>query len=272
LAFIELSQNFHFIALTRRALLEFDDFILSKLPLLEGVSAYSTGKEWIDEQAFVKRGIQLKTLPSYCTNAVAETALGLVLMQQHKLHLRYMKAMQKIPSVVSLRGTELIHKGVGIIGFGRIGSHLALKIKPLCHSVFVNDIDESQYQNISEGIVAVSKNEILVQCDIIIFCASQQFLAHEIISQSDYQLLKPNVVMLNIARKSLLDHQLLLEMVKNKQIQGYIYDDLVQDNENPDEVEYGKIIPTGHTAWYTDTAIEHGTETWIQHLLSFKTL
>jgi lactate dehydrogenase-like 2-hydroxyacid dehydrogenase len=268
-AFIALAMDFHFIALTRRAIVQLDESILSQLPNLEGISAYSTGKEWIDEVALAERGIQLKTLPSYCTNAVAETALGLVLMQQHKLHLRYLKAIKKIPESVSLRGTELADKNVGIIGYGRIGSCLSLKIKYLCKNIFINDIDIEKYQNLSERVLSLSKKEIIEKCDIVIICASQQFEEKQILEQEYYDLFKRESVIINVARKSLLNHNLLLQMVKKKQIEAYIYDDLVKENDFPDEIEYGKIIPTGHTAWYTNKSIERGTNTWINNLLTF---
>lgn len=267
--FIELVNSFHFIALTRRALVCLDDNILSKLPLLEGVSAYSTGKEWIDEKAFTKRGIRLETLPIYCTNAVAEVALGLILMQQHKLHLRYLKTTKKIPNFVSLRGSELAQKNVGIIGYGKIGSCIALKMKYLCKNIFVNDTDFSKINQLQDNVISASKIEIIEHCDIIIVCASQQFEEQYIWENTDYQSLKKNAVILNIARKSLLNHQLLLNLVKKKQIEAYIFDDLMQETDVPDEVEFGKIIPTGHTAWYTDNAIKNGTFSWINNLINF---
>ena len=42
----------------------------------------------------------------------------------------------------------------------------------------------------------------------------------------------------------------------------------MQETDVPDEVEFGKIIPTGHTAWYTDNAIQNGTSTWINNLIN----
>ena len=258
--FIKLVMDFHFIALTRRALSRFDEHIISQLPLLEGISTYSTGKEWIDEFTLAKRQIHLLNLSAYCTNSVAETALGLILMQQHKLHLRYLKAMQKIPESISVRGTELIHKRVGIIGFGHIGALIAWKIKNLCHEILINDLDSSKYEQRQEGLIIASKMEIIQSCDIIVLCASQKFEAKEVLQKEDYQYIKHGTVILNLGRKNLLNHQLLVKMVKLKRIEAYIFDDLIQEEDNPDELEYGKIIGTGHTAWYTDGAIQRGTD------------
>lgn len=265
--FITLARSFEYLAVTRRAIEKIDSGIIESLPQLKGISVYSTGLEWIDQECLRKRNIRLLGLPDYCSNAVAETALGLVLMAAHRLHLRYMKSIAAIPGSVSLRGFELQHRSVGIIGFGRIGRLLAQKVQPLCKKVLAFDTNEKQFEY-PHGVMRTGVEPILANCDFVVFCASQEYEPGQIIAPDQYALLRPETVIVNAGRTSLLHHELLVKMVKRRQIGAYIYDDLMRDSDWPNEKDYGRIIPTGHTAWYTDEAISRGTESWINNLIT----
>ena len=264
--FVKIAWNYDYIAITRRAIHRLGQETLSALPRLKGISVYSTGTEWIDTSFLRERGIQFNSLPDYCTNAVAETALGLLFLSAHKFHLRYLKTTHAIPEYVSLRGRELYSGTVGIIGYGRIGRLLAKKIQPLCNRILVHDIDPEQLNFLPSGIVVVGMEALLHQADWVVCCASQSYDEKPILNDGDYALLRPETTLINVARTSLFDHERLVEMVKNRQLNAYFYDDLLQPEEKPNEVEFGKIVPMGHTAWYTNEAMERGTETWVENL------
>ncbi|MBC7774991.1 MAG: hypothetical protein H7246_06080 [Phycisphaerae bacterium] len=264
--FVETALDFDYLAITRRAIHRLGAETLSALPRLKGISVYSTGTEWIDTGFLQARSIHLASLPNYCTNAVAETALGLLFLSAHKLHLRYLKTMHVIPDHVSLRGRELYNGTVGIIGYGRIGRLLAQKIQPLCKRVFVYDSDPEALNFEPSGVSVVGKKTLLSRADWVVCCASQGYEEKPILNENDYALLRPETTLINVARTSLFDHKRLVEMVQNRQLGAYFYDDLLQPEENPDEVEFGKIVPIGHTAWYTDEAMEAGTENWVENL------
>jgi phosphoglycerate dehydrogenase-like enzyme len=266
--FVEAARNFDFIALTRRAIQRLGRDTLSALPRLKGISVYSTGTEWIDTDFLRASGIPLASLPDYCTNAVAETALGLLLLSAHKLHLRYLKTTHAIPDYVSLRGRELYNGTVGIIGFGRIGRLLVQKVQPLCKRVLVYDSDPEQLNFVPIGVSVVGKKSLLSHADWVVCCASQNYEEKTIMTEGDYTLLRPETTLINVARTSLFDHARLVEMVQSQQLGAYFYDDFLQAEEKSDGTEFGKIVPMGHTAWYTDEAMEAGTESWIENLFS----
>lgn len=264
--FVEAARDFDYLAITRRAIPKLGENLLNALPRLKGISVYSTGTEWIDADVLQARGIHLSSLPDYCTNAVAETALGLLFLSAHKLHLRYLKTTHAIPEHVSLRGVELRSGTVGIIGYGRIGKLLAQKAQPLCKRVLVYDADVEKQGFVSSGVVWAEKKALLQEADWLVCCAAQNFEEKQLLTPEEYELLQPKTTVINVARSSLLDHLQLVKKVKNQQLGGYYYDDLMPDGENPDEFEFGKIVPTGHTAWYTNESMQAGTAEWINNL------
>lgn len=264
--FVQAARDFDYLAVTRRAIPKLGENLISALPRLKGISVYSTGTEWIDTDVLQARGIHLASLPDYCTNAVAETALGLLFLSAHKLHLRYLKTTHAIPEKVSLRGVELRSGTVGIIGYGRIGKLLAQKVQSLCNRVLVYDADVEKQGFVSSGVVWAEKKALLQEADWLVCCAAQNFEEKQLFSPEEYDLLQPKTTVINVARSSLLDHSLLVKKVKNQQLGGYYYDDLMPEGENPDEFEFGKIVPTGHTAWYTNEAMQAGTAEWINNL------
>lgn len=265
-AFVQAARHADFLAITRRAIERLSRDTLAALPQLKGLSVYSTGTEWIDTRFLQQRGIALASLPDYCTNAVAETALGLLLMSAHKLHLRYLKSTHAVPAHVSLRGRELRSGVVGIIGHGRIGSLLAQKVQPLCKQVLVCDKSAQQCAFLPPGLRAVAQHELLSQADWIVCCASQDYAENPLLEPEDYGRLKPQTVLINVGRSSLFDHKRLIQMVQAGQLGGYFFDDLLRPGDNPNLSEYGKIVPMGHTAWYTDEAMEAGRADWVNNL------
>lgn len=266
--FVQLVHDFDYIAITRRAITQIDRSVIDALPRLKGLSVYSTGVEWIDLDYLQFKEIRWTALPDYCTNAVAESALGLMLMVAHKLHLRYQKSIHVIPEQVSLRGFELSSSVVGILGYGKIGKLLARKIQPLCRQVLAHDIDPHVFNEKSTDVQQADKGTILSKSRFVIVCAAQQYREQQLLCDGDYDLMGPETVVVNVARTSLLDHQRLIRMVRQKRIHAYVYDDLMPREEDPNVTEYGKIIPTGHTAWYTGEAILNGSQAWVDNLIS----
>lgn len=264
--FVQVAKDFDYLAITRRAIERLDQSVLKKLPRLKGISVYSTGTEWIDTAYLESRGIQLASLPDYCTNAVVESALGLLFLSAHKLHLRYLKTIHAVPEFVSLRGRELQSGTVGIIGYGRIGQLLAQKVQTLCKRVLVCDSNPEKLRKTPAGVYPVEQKRLLRASDWIVCCAAQGFEEKSIFSAADYALLRPQTILINVARSSLFDHKHLIHMVQNQELGAYYFDDVWSSETTPDAIEYGKIVPMGHTAWYTDEAMAAGTANWISNV------
>ncbi len=165
------------------------------------------------------RGIEVRNTPAASSSAVAELALGHMLtMARHigeaNVSMRQGKWLKKEYS-----GTEIAGKTLGLIGFGRIASSLAVKCLALGMEVVFTDILD-------------------IDCD---FCP--QVALHDVLKISDYvsihipfaggnpvigkkeiDMMKPGVFIINCARGGIVDEDALVDAIEAGMVGGAALD------------------------------------------------
>jgi lactate dehydrogenase-like 2-hydroxyacid dehydrogenase len=260
---IQLCQTVNYIGLTRRTCIDFHARIIRSLPYLKGISVYTTGIEWIDLAELQACNINLKFLPDYSAITVAEHAIGLLLTLSRRIHLSDRKARTEITQDVSLRGWELSGKKIGILGLGRIGSRIAHLAKAFNMQVSYYDPKSVAHPEFK----AVSFDQLIQQSDVVMLSASLNRENPVIITSEVLENMKKGVYIINPARPALIDNSAIIRSIKSGKVAGYAVDDNLFSLDDLREVESGRIIQTGHTAWYSNEAMERGTETWINNLV-----
>ncbi len=112
-----------------------DEDLLSAAPKLRYVGECATGYNNIDLAACKKRGITVTYVPAYSTDAVAQQVFAFLLEHFSKVH-DYNAFVKDGGWVRSgnfsefcFPTAELAHKTIGLVGYGRIGSKVALIAK-----------------------------------------------------------------------------------------------------------------------------------------------
>jgi phosphoglycerate dehydrogenase-like enzyme len=260
---IQLCQTANYIGLTRRTCTDFHAKIIRSLPHLKGISVYTTGIEWIDLVELQTCNIALKFLPDYSAITVAEHAIGLLLTLSRRIHLSDRKAMSEISSSVSLRGWELSGKKIGILGLGRIGSRIAHLAKAFNMKVSYYDPKIEIHPEFS----AVSFEQIIQQSDVVMLAASLNRESPIIITNKVLAAMQQGVYIINPARPALVDNPAIISAIQSGKVAGYAVDDNPFSLDELRRLEAGRILQTGHTGWYSDEAMERGTEMWINNLV-----
>jgi phosphoglycerate dehydrogenase-like enzyme len=260
---IQLCQSANYIGLTRRTCKDFHAGIILNLPNLKGLSVYATGIEWIDLAALQACNIALKSLPDYSATTVAEHAIGMLLTLSRRIHLSDRKATSEISSSISLRGWELNGKKIGILGLGRIGSRIAHLAKAFNMKVSYYDPKIAVHPEFS----AASFEQIIQQSDVVMLAASLNRENPIIITNEVLEFMKQGVHIINPARPALVDNLAILSTIQSGKVAGYAVDDTPFSLDELCSVEAGRILQTGHTAWYSNEAMERGTEAWIKNLV-----
>lgn len=259
----KLCDSAEIIGFTRRATLNFDEAIISRLPNLRSVAVYATGHDWLDTQALVRRNIKLALLQDYSTQSVAEHSIGLMLTMSRRLHLSDRVARGDLPYGISLRGFELSGKTVGIIGFGRIGRAIARMARAFDMRVLAYDVVT---QPACEGVALVNRERLLADSDMVVLACNLERGALPIIDHAALQLMKAGTVLVNPARSALVDNEAVLQAILGKRLRGYAVDDTVFSAKQLAQLEHGRIMQSAHTAWYSDEAMARGTQAWVDAL------
>ncbi len=264
---IDIASGYRYLGITRRPVKDFHRGIIDKLYELKGIAIFSTGYEWVDVDYLRSKGIVLSYLPEYAKITVAEHTLSLILMMGRRLHLIRDKMKNHIPGYVSVRGWDISGKTIGIIGMGRIGKTIAFMLSAFNCKLIFHDIAVRH----SESAEYVKKSDLLQQSDIIIIIASARRNNPVIIGDSELFKVKNSAVIVNTARPQLVDNNAIAKALLEKRLSGYAVDDSFITEVNLDKLDYGRIIETGHTAWYSTEAIERGVRQWTDNLLALNT-
>ncbi len=261
---IELTRNFEIIGITRRTTKNLNGNILSNLPIIKSIAIYSTGYEWIDLNVAHDNNVEISFLPEYSAQTVAEHTMAVLLTLTRRIHLSYDKVRGNIPETTSLRGMELSGKTLGIIGLGRIGKRFAKLAEAFGMKIIFYDIKKifSPYKSCDsiESLIKIS--------DIVTLLTPQTRDQNPIFTKNEIDLIENSIILINTSRSDLVDNKAIIDGIEQKKIYGYAVDDTVDLFQNS-KIEDGRILQTGHTAWYSDEAILRGTNQWVENILAF---
>ena len=255
---------------TNLCLPRLDAELLSRLPRLRGVVLYATGYDLLDVPLLEQAGVGLSVLPEYATRSVAEHGLALLLGLATRLHLAHDRSRGMTTAGVSLRGVELGGRTLGVVGVGRIGLQTAELARGVGMRVIGCDVDASARSRATgHGIQVLDLDELLHRSDAVAVCASTTYGGSAILRQREIGLLRSHALLVNTARASLVDTRAVTSALRAGRLGGYGVDDTVLNPAvDGDLLEQGRVLQTGHSAWWRDEAMARGARMWGERLLA----
>ena len=245
------------------------------------IALRSAGFNNVDLAAAAKLGIKVVRVPAYSPYAVAEHAVGLVMMLNRKLYRAYNRVREDNFSLDGLLGFDLNGTTVGVVGTGKIGLIFAqimhgFGCRLLGYDAFPNDrftaIGNARY---------VDLPELLANTDIISLHCPLLPSTHHIINDAAIAQMKPGVMLINTSRGSLVDTRAVIEGIKSGQI-GYLGTDVYEEEADlffedlSDTVikddtfqllqSYPNVVITAHQAFFTQNALQAIAETTLQNI------
>lgn len=98
--------------------------ILTQLPNLKMIATRSTGTDHIDLDYCKENNIEVKSVPHYGENTVAEHTFALILSLSRKIPSSLDRVRKGGFSSVGLTGFDLKEKTIGVVGVGSIGQYV----------------------------------------------------------------------------------------------------------------------------------------------------
>lgn len=256
---------------TNLCLPRLDAELLARLPRLRGVVLYATGYDLVDVPLLERAGVGLSVLPEYATRSVAEHGLALLLALATRLHLAQDRSRGVVPADISLRGVELGGRTLGVVGVGRIGLKTAELARAFGMRVLGCDIDASARWRASGHDIEIVDHldELLQRSDAVAVCASTTYGGSAILRQREIGLLRSHALLVNTARPSLVDTRAVTSALRAGRLWGYGVDDVVLNPAvDGDLLDQGRVLQTGHSAWWSDEALARGGRMWGERLLA----
>ena len=266
---------------------------LDMFPNLKHIATRSTGFDHIDCVETQRRGISVSYVPGYGENTVAEFAMGLLLTVSRRLY-ECVKRVQEEGqfSPDGLRGFDLKGKTIGILGTGRIGSHMIRMAKGFEMNVIAYDPFPKVDLAKELGFTYMSLDEVLAQADVVSVHFPYTPETHHILNKGNIMKMKKGSVFINTARGALVETEALVQGLREGILAGVGLDVLEEEGFIQDEtkilldghpneealktmlenhylIEHPRAIITPHNAFNTEEAIRRILDTTADNILAF---
>lgn len=180
----------------------------------------STGHDHISLDECRKRGIVVSNVQTYGDNTVAEHAFALILACSRRIRESLDFNRDQKFSYGAIRGFDLKHKTLGVIGSGRIGLHVIRMAKAFDMTVIAYDPQPQQFLAEVLGFDYVPIEELLRRSEIITLHAPLTAATHHILNREAFAKCKRGVVVVNTARGGLIDTDALIEALASGVVGG----------------------------------------------------
>lgn len=190
--------------------------------MLKFVARSGAGLENIDLAAANELGVQIFSSPEGNMDAVAEHAMGMLLMLINHLKRADAEVRAGIWRRAENRGTEVKGKTVGIIGYGHMGSSLAQRLSGFGCKIIAHDKYKIGFGN--ELVEEVSKAELLERSDIISVHLPLSVETHHYIDHSFILAAGKPFILINTARGLHVDITALLGGLESGKVIGACLD------------------------------------------------
>ena len=188
-------------------------------PQLKLVANMAVGYNNIDVAAAQQLGIVVTNTPGVLTDTTADLAFGLLLatarrMGEAERYLRGGKFTGWGPLLLS--GTDVHSATLGIIGAGRIGQAMAKRASGFdMRLLYYNRHHLSSEQEQQYGLTYAPLDEVLQQSDFISIHTPYTPETHHLLGERELALMKPEAMLINTARGSIVDEKALVRALQH---------------------------------------------------------
>lgn len=259
-----------FDALLVRSATTVTEELMEKMPNLKIIARAGVGVDNIDIDAATKRGIVVVNAPDGNTISTAEHTFAMMMSLLRKIP----QATKSIKSGEwnrkAFEGTELRGKKLGVIGFGRIGTQLAIRAKAFQMELYVYDPFLTQARAEKIGVRTATLDEVLENADIITVHTPLTKETKGLLGMKNIGKTKKGVFLLNCARGGIIDEQALKHYLENGHVAGAALDVFEEEPavEN-DLLTFDNVIATPHIAASTKEAQLNVAEQVSEEVLRF---
>jgi len=235
--------------------------ILEKAPHLKLIQKTGSGVDNIDLKAATERDVLVASTPGANSSSVAEMTIGMILSLYRKLHFLDRETKQgkwlmweHRPFMFEMNG-----KTHGIIGMGNIGKKVAQLSKGFgTNVIYFNRNRLSLDEENKLGISYVSFKELLATADIVSLHIPLLAETKNLISEVELKIMKPNALLINVARGNIIDEGALAQALKDGKLLGAAMDTWSLEPIHADNplLQLTNVLATPHVGGGTRDVLE----------------
>ncbi|MGQ9700621.1 MAG: 2-hydroxyacid dehydrogenase [Candidatus Bipolaricaulaceae bacterium] len=228
-----------------------DDAVFQGLPKLRIVANLGVGVDNIDLPDATRREILVTNTPDVLTETTADLAWALLLAVARRI----VEADQDLrregfPGWTFLPkhlGVDVYGKTIGIVGFGRIGQAVARRARGFAMTILY--YSRTRKPEAEETLAAqwAPLEELLRQSDFLVLCVPLAQETHHLIGARELSLMKPEAILVNVARGPVVDEEALVSALKEGRILGAGLDVFEREPKvHPELLTLRNVVLTPH--------------------------
>lgn len=178
--------------------------VLDAADNLKIVVRAGAGYDSIDTEYAKQKGIVVENTPGQNANAVAELVFGLLVYAVRSFY-------------NGKAGSELMGKKLGILAFGNVGRNVARIAKGFGMDIYAYDAYCPAQAIEQAGVHAVAnQDELFKSCDIVSLHIPATPETKQSINATVVGQMKKGAILVNTARKEVIDEQQLIQLMKER--------------------------------------------------------
>ena len=264
---IKMIKGYEALVVRSKPLVERETIVAGRN--LRVIGRAGIGLDNIDLKTAEELKIEVVNCPDANTVAAAEHAFGLMTAVARNIVIANQSLKSGLWNRKAYVGTELFGKTLGLVGCGRIATHVA----KIAHGFQMNVIGYDPFLDLNEMIKrGIQKREnlteVLRESDIISLHVAKTPQTINLIGPKELAQMKPNAILINCARGGIVNEDALLHALQNEQITGAGIDvwEKEPDTNNPLQ-QLPNVVATPHLGASTKEAQERVSQEIIRKVL-----
>lgn len=198
-----------------------DRTVIENAPKLKVISQVAVGVDNIDLDAAGERNIPVGYTPDLLTDATADLAFALLLAAARRLGEAIDYAREghwKTWELTNLLGEDVHGATLGVVGMGRIGQAFARRARGFDMHILYHSRTRHPEVEAELGAQYVTLPELLSQSDFVSLHVPLTDKTKGMLGQAEFAMMKPDAILINTARGSVIKTDDLLAALKTGKI------------------------------------------------------
>jgi glyoxylate reductase len=204
-----------------------DGSVMDRFPNLKVISNFGVGIDHVDLAAAAARDIPVGNTPGAVEGATADMTLALLLACARNVVAgdRFARGPGFLYYDPTLfLGREVHGSTLGIIGLGRIGREVARRARGFDMRILYHSRHRKPEAEKELGVEYVSLRELLEQAHFVTLNVPMTSETRHLIGEAQLAWMRPDGILVNVARGGVVDHAALYRALAEKRIAGAAID------------------------------------------------